>query len=82
MIGIMGSLLWLVGILLIPLSKQYTETSRNWIAVGTIAWFVGDSIISLIGEFEINAVSNLLFAAPVLTALYYVKPNLLDSQKG
>jgi hypothetical protein len=79
MIGIMGSLLWLVGILLIPLSKQYTNVSRNWIALGTIAWFVGDSIISLIGEFEINAVTNLLFAVPVLAALYFVKPNLPDS---
>ncbi|MHA2091765.1 MAG: hypothetical protein ACW98K_13005 [Candidatus Kariarchaeaceae archaeon] len=79
MIGIIGTLMWLVGILLIPLSKQYTETSRNWIALGTIAWFIGDSFISLISEFETNAILNLLIAAPVLAVLYYTKPNLPDS---
>ncbi|MHA2252344.1 MAG: hypothetical protein ACXAD7_18405 [Candidatus Kariarchaeaceae archaeon] len=75
MTGIMGTLLWLVGILLIPLSKQYNTESRRWILIGVIAWFLGDSLISLITDFEFNILLNLLLLLPILVVLFRNQPS-------
>lgn len=71
--GLLGTLLWIVAILLLYLSLNYEDESRDWIGGAVIAWFVGDSIISYLADFELNILFNLFILVPVLAVLYLTK---------
>jgi hypothetical protein len=73
LIGIMASLIWLVAILLVYLSLNYEDKSRNWIGGAALAWFLGDSIISYIADFKMNIIFNLLSFVPIAVILYLSK---------
>ncbi|OLS24361.1 MAG: hypothetical protein HeimC2_23070 [Candidatus Heimdallarchaeota archaeon LC_2] len=77
LIGIMASLIWLVAILLTYLSLNYEDKSRKWIGAGTVAWFLGDSIISYVADFELNIIFNLISFVPIALILYFSKEESL-----
>ncbi len=77
LIGIMGSLIWLVAILLLYLSLNFEDKSRNWIGGAALSWFLGDSIISYLADFELNIIFNLISFIPIALILYFSKEETL-----
>ena len=73
LIGIMGSLIWIVSILLMYLSLNFEDKSRNWIVGASLAWFIGDSVISYLTDFELNIIFNLISFIPIAVVLYFSK---------
>ncbi|MCH8907923.1 MAG: hypothetical protein IH840_12615 [Candidatus Heimdallarchaeota archaeon] len=71
MIGLWGSLLYLVGALFIGISKNYGSEGRRWILIGTLAWFIADSIMSFVGGFTYNVLVNIAFVLVVFSTIYF-----------
>ncbi|MCE7733978.1 MAG: hypothetical protein GPJ54_03810 [Candidatus Heimdallarchaeota archaeon] len=79
LIGVMGSLLWIIAIFWMYLALNYEDKSRNWIGGAALAWFVGDSIISYLADFELNIIFNLITLIPVMLVLYFSKEEEIKS---
>ena len=61
------------------LALNYEDKSRNWIGGAILAWFVGDSIISYLADFELNIIFNLITLVPVVLVLYFSKSDEIVS---
>ena len=68
--GILGSLLYLVGFLIIALSSESRPDQIKLIYAGLIVWFLADSIASLVYGFYWNIAFNTVF---LTTGLIFLK---------
>jgi len=62
------------GITILYIADNYTRNAQRYLTIALLAWFVTDSIGSLMNSLEYNIILNLGFLIPGLIILYW--PNL------
>ncbi|MFX0162200.1 MAG: hypothetical protein ACFE68_02510 [Candidatus Hodarchaeota archaeon] len=62
------------GITILYIAENYTRNAQKYLTIALLAWFITDSIGSLMNSLEYNVILNLGFLIPGLIILYW--PNL------
>jgi len=62
------------GITILYIADNYTHNAQRYLTIALLAWFITDSIGSLMNSLEYNVILNLGFLIPGLIILYW--PNL------